>query len=234
MLKHQPWSLGSTAPALCPKCNMAALYRSHTHTTLEEKRKQYGAKRPYRCHECGWRGWIEEPHLRYSSETISYRSKDTVTQDIAIPDIQLDDNNGNAHSTQHDRKEAGNVDVGPRNGSVIPSPTPPQNTDADRTVAQESRAADGMQERETATSEDDESRLPDFVEDATKIASTKVPVGFHHHSRHTIKTCTKCGEPSLYRSRSRSLGETIKKKLTIKRPYRCHKCGWRGWLSRGF
>jgi predicted RNA-binding Zn-ribbon protein involved in translation (DUF1610 family) len=191
MLKHQPWTLGSTAPALCPKCNVASLYRSHTHTTLEEKRKHYGLKRPFRCHDCGWRGWIEESQLRYSAEVISYQSKDTISKDLAIPDILLDTDSSNGTGIVEE-------------------------------AAEKSPNHSGLEQ------------LPSFDEESRHAVSHKVPVDFHHHSRHTIKTCPKCREASLYRSRSRSLGETIKKKLTIKRPYRCHRCGWRGWLSRGF
>lgn len=229
MLKHQPWSLGSKAPALCPKCNAAAMYRSHTHTTLEEKRKQYGSKRPYRCHECGWRGWVEEAHLRYSSEIISYQSKDSVTEDLAIPDIQLDDTvNG-----QKDNHAESEVRDSRWNGSASVSLEAPVAEADDQSIPEDIRMDEPMGAAMESVGSDDQ-RMPEIDDDAVTMVSQKVPVGFHHHSRHTVKVCPKCGEPSLYRSRSRSLGETIKKKLTFKRPYRCHKCGWRGWLSRGF
>jgi len=43
----------------CPECGSAKLYRSHTKTLSEKARKEMTPKRPFRCHECGWRGWIE-------------------------------------------------------------------------------------------------------------------------------------------------------------------------------
>jgi UDP-GlcNAc:undecaprenyl-phosphate GlcNAc-1-phosphate transferase len=41
--------------------------------------------------------------------------------------------------------------------------------------------------------------------------------------------CGACGSPDLHRSRSRSLFEQLRKRLTSRRPYECRSCGWRGW-----
>jgi hypothetical protein len=35
----------------------------------------------------------------------------------------------------------------------------------------------------------------------------------------------------LQRSRSRSPFEKLRKRFTMKRPYRCPNCGWRKWVS---
>lgn len=42
--------------------------------------------------------------------------------------------------------------------------------------------------------------------------------------------CPKCGN-SLHRSRSRSFLEKLLKGFSNLKPYRCHECGWRGWLA---
>jgi predicted RNA-binding Zn-ribbon protein involved in translation (DUF1610 family) len=51
-------------------------------------------------------------------------------------------------------------------------------------------------------------------------------------SHSTAHRCPRCLEQSLYRSRHRGAWESLKRKLTGRRVYRCHKCGWRGWLVR--
>jgi predicted RNA-binding Zn-ribbon protein involved in translation (DUF1610 family) len=42
--------------------------------------------------------------------------------------------------------------------------------------------------------------------------------------------CPQCHSYGIYRSRLRGW-ERVKKYFTIERPYRCHDCGWRGWLE---
>lgn len=44
--------------------------------------------------------------------------------------------------------------------------------------------------------------------------------------------CPKCGEHALHKSRSRSHLEVLFKKISMFRLYRCHECGWRGWMSK--
>lgn len=41
--------------------------------------------------------------------------------------------------------------------------------------------------------------------------------------------CPSCGEGAIARSRARTPGEHIRKRLTDRRLYRCKSCGWRGW-----
>lgn len=43
---------------LCPDCSSPQVHRSHVRSRLEEWRKSRSQKRPYRCHICGWRGWL--------------------------------------------------------------------------------------------------------------------------------------------------------------------------------
>jgi FlaA1/EpsC-like NDP-sugar epimerase len=44
------------------------------------------------------------------------------------------------------------------------------------------------------------------------------------------QACPKCRTGRARRSRTRTLHERAYKSLTLKRPYRCGACGWRGWL----
>jgi len=44
-----------------------------------------------------------------------------------------------------------------------------------------------------------------------------------------MQQCPKCQSDLIHRSRSRSRWEQWRKQITGKRPYRCSKCGWRGW-----
>jgi glycosyltransferase involved in cell wall biosynthesis len=48
--------------------------------------------------------------------------------------------------------------------------------------------------------------------------------------RMDIQTCPSCASSSAHRSRSRSRAERVRRDLTSDRLYRCHSCGWRGWL----
>jgi DNA-directed RNA polymerase subunit RPC12/RpoP len=46
--------------------------------------------------------------------------------------------------------------------------------------------------------------------------------------------CPKCKSENIHRSRPRARWEKWRKKITGKRPFRCHECGWRGWdIDRG-
>jgi predicted RNA-binding Zn-ribbon protein involved in translation (DUF1610 family) len=73
---------------------------------------------------------------------------------------------------------------------------------------------------------------PEFSEQSGRPVSSKVGTAFHHESRNKSWTCPKCSEFALYRSRARTIGEIFRKQLSRKRPYRCHRCGWRGWLTK--
>ncbi len=46
----------STIP--CPKCNEYAFHKSHTRNLYERLRKRLLRQQTYRCHSCGYRGWI--------------------------------------------------------------------------------------------------------------------------------------------------------------------------------
>lgn len=42
--------------------------------------------------------------------------------------------------------------------------------------------------------------------------------------------CPKCNSEDVRRSRTRSRWERWRKEITGRRPYRCRRCEWRGWL----
>lgn len=41
--------------------------------------------------------------------------------------------------------------------------------------------------------------------------------------------CPRCGSSRIYPSRLRSLFERVRRAMTEKQPYRCHKCNHRAW-----
>jgi predicted RNA-binding Zn-ribbon protein involved in translation (DUF1610 family) len=46
----------------CPKCG-DYLYRSHSRSFSEKLIRTFSPFKLYRCHECGWRGWLAyDPH----------------------------------------------------------------------------------------------------------------------------------------------------------------------------
>ena len=42
--------------------------------------------------------------------------------------------------------------------------------------------------------------------------------------------CPSCGSREMHRSKGRTLYERLKKAHSVSRVFRCHHCGWRGWL----
>ena len=45
---------------ICPICSSSKVHRSHTRFPWESARRKLTGKRPYRCRQCGWRGWDHE------------------------------------------------------------------------------------------------------------------------------------------------------------------------------
>jgi predicted RNA-binding Zn-ribbon protein involved in translation (DUF1610 family) len=48
-----------------------------------------------------------------------------------------------------------------------------------------------------------------------------------------MTVCPACGSNRVFRSKTRSAFERFRRQFTMKRPYRCHACGWRGWAADG-
>jgi hypothetical protein len=48
----------------CPRCPLGVARRSRARTVRERIRRQFTSERPFRCNDCGWRGWIEPMEFR--------------------------------------------------------------------------------------------------------------------------------------------------------------------------
>lgn len=44
----------------CPKCNSKRVHRSRTRSAFERFRRDLTGKVPFRCEDCGWRGWAAD------------------------------------------------------------------------------------------------------------------------------------------------------------------------------
>ena len=44
----------------CPACESTRVYPSRVRNPIEKVRQLLTRKRPFRCHECQWRGWALE------------------------------------------------------------------------------------------------------------------------------------------------------------------------------
>jgi UDP-GlcNAc:undecaprenyl-phosphate GlcNAc-1-phosphate transferase len=42
----------------CGECGSLKMHRSHARSVFERARKALSARRPFRCNDCGWRGWL--------------------------------------------------------------------------------------------------------------------------------------------------------------------------------
>lgn len=72
----------------CPKCKSAKLRRSRTRHGLERMRRTLTGKAPFRCPDCGWRGWGFD--FGGTAEHPSGRSFDPVEPDLKALDADLD------------------------------------------------------------------------------------------------------------------------------------------------
>jgi len=48
----------------CPECGKYQFHKSHTKNSYERFRKFFFRQRPYRCHSCGYRGWVSQSVLK--------------------------------------------------------------------------------------------------------------------------------------------------------------------------
>lgn len=72
----------------CPACQLPRFYRSQARFPLERLRKAFTARRPFRCHSCGWRGWIlaMEPAVTYTVPADSVERLDALN----VPEDAID------------------------------------------------------------------------------------------------------------------------------------------------
>jgi predicted RNA-binding Zn-ribbon protein involved in translation (DUF1610 family) len=58
----------------CPKCKSDKIHFSRSRSKWESWRKKVTGKRPYRCPDCGWRGWGPDTGPRFSREELESSS----------------------------------------------------------------------------------------------------------------------------------------------------------------
>lgn len=218
-MNDHPLISGHNIPAICPKCGQAKLRRSHSTSKFEEIKKKYSFRRPFRCLQCGWRGWVDETHLHYA---VIPESKVEGEEDVAIPDFSFEEEIDVEQLYEETLTDDALETAEEEDFQNIPAGIV-MTTDETDTVQTQLKKPLGQ-----------ELQVPDFDMDSSEPYVQMVSDSFHHEGRHKVKGCPNCGEFSLYRSKARTIGETLLKKLISKRPYRCHTCGWRGWLSRTF
>jgi uncharacterized protein with PIN domain len=214
------WLQNVESVALCPKCGAASLRRSRSEGRIERFRKKYSSKRVFRCHSCEWRGWVDETRLRYPIRE-NDAGKHFLDIDDDIPDLRdhaISAATGNARPGGARKAERGAT-----TGGAPPAPVPPEAVENPSTPAppQRGKRLDGRLDLDPA--------LFDEPAGPYSVQSTDPGGSNSHHAA----LCPKCDARALYRSRHRNAREAARKFLTRKRPYRCHACGWRGWMAVG-
>jgi predicted RNA-binding Zn-ribbon protein involved in translation (DUF1610 family) len=179
---------------------------------------------------------LEETQLRYSASVVKNRAATNPEYDVDIPEIVLHDITADTASKRRDRGSPSSDAARAVSGSEKTVPNTEQEGAADcmPEASPATQPVPPLSEKETRSEVDEPTELPSFDDNAGSTVSRTVDPAFHHHARHTAKQCPGCGEATLFRSRSRTFSENVKKRFTSKRLYRCHRCGWRGWMSRGF
>ena len=215
-MPSHPWLQSLDTVAICPKCGQPALHRSRSRTSFEKLMRKYSFKRQFRCHACEWRGWLDETRLRYPAPPMTEAAPVRDPRDV-IPTFDL---NGDIPP------------VSPPTESARPAPFPGVETEQPRRESPHPGSTPGTPDSDRP--HQDEFHPPDFYhEDRPADASYDVPVeDYRRHKKRSGYDCPKCGSPSLFRSRHRGVMEMIRKNMSDKRPFRCHKCGWRGWLKK--
>jgi hypothetical protein len=245
-MSDHPWLRSLDVTALCPKCKVLALRRSHTRTKFERFKREHSGMRIFRCHACSWRGWLDESKLRYSN-TSDGEAHFLLEEGLdAIPDIALDPLGKAPTAAPRLRPDDLPAVARPRLNEYpeelsLPLQEPEENHHSSPDLPASDRSFSRIQEEtvevDNAPSTRERKRFPGeeelqpFDEDL-KPYSHQEGEQFHSQSRHKGKPCPSCGEYTLFRSRHRNVTEMLRKKFTGKRPYRCHKCRWRGWLAK--
>jgi hypothetical protein len=80
---------GDAVEHVCPNCHSPALYRSKARTLSERMRRNYSAKRLFRCHDCNWRGWLIPLDFGDPEATEPAVTPDLAALDSAVQTVQL-------------------------------------------------------------------------------------------------------------------------------------------------
>lgn len=65
----------------------------------------------------------------------------------------------------------------------------------------------------------------------TYIAEVCSRIVLEYYAVITMRTCPECHSDRIHGSRARNTWEAWRKRLTRSLPFRCHLCGWRGWMD---
>ena len=76
--------LMAIARPACSSCASTAVRRSRVTGPFEHIRRQFTDERPYRCYECGWRGWILVAHQSQATDMPAEQRLDLHTLDLAL------------------------------------------------------------------------------------------------------------------------------------------------------
>ena len=70
----------------CPVCGSSRIVRSRTRLGLESVRRRLTTRRPYRCFNCKWRGWVDEADQVTPLADASDVPHELIAQDAALED----------------------------------------------------------------------------------------------------------------------------------------------------
>jgi hypothetical protein len=76
----------------CPRCPDGRVHRSRARSLPERIRKEFAAERPYRCSECGWRGWLtplDFGELQQADTTATPAKPDLRALDSAVSALHI-------------------------------------------------------------------------------------------------------------------------------------------------
>ncbi|MAT40441.1 MAG: hypothetical protein CL946_12665 [Ectothiorhodospiraceae bacterium] len=219
---------------MCPKCNAAAFKRSSTKTKIERLYRDKTGKVPYRCHECNYRKVIDPSYLHYPSKPKEQRPEEHEEFDF---EVELPDSLIGEVERQMSRQEdeTAHTDPEPKKSHYNRRRTPSYRRDRlQKEVHKEEEELESPlpKKPEPELSGDLADMFTDEEGGSEKTSSTVTHSSRRMGSKgkHPRLNCPDCGADSVYRSHSKSAFEDLRKKMTDKRLYRCHRCSWRGWL----
>ena len=74
----------NSAEQPCPTCGSFTLYRSKAKNLPERVRRQFSARRLFRCTTCRWRGWLLPMHINDADAVESAAMPDLAALDVAL------------------------------------------------------------------------------------------------------------------------------------------------------
>jgi hypothetical protein len=166
---------------------------------------------------------VDQTKLRYPAKSHKeFEEHEDFASKIEVPDVGINAI-GSDKSSVKTRNELENST---RNDSTDPE-APEVHSPQDLEAPEEDQAKKGSDPEEKLSS------IFPKIEDRSineRYVDKIHGVGKRRHSTR----CPSCGEFSLHRSHARNMAESLRKKLSSKRIFRCHECDWRGWVHKSF